>query len=269
MPRLSTEFDAYFERIGYDGVPAPNYSTLAAIQQAQNASIPFENIDVHLRRCISLDETSIFEKLVSRRRGGYCYELNLLLRFALRNIGFSVQALAARTRLNMREEVPKTHMTLLVSSSSGEWIADAGFGAYGLSGPVPFATGSVHDTGFDRYRILRSSAWHYELQCESGDDWTTLYDFTTEPLPLADFEMMNYYNSTSPKSRFLRSIVVACVNGDRRTLLAGLSLRKCSRRENSERDVRSVETYEAVLQDEFGIHLGSDAQEVFTLSSSL
>lgn len=265
---MSTEsIDAYFERIGYDGIPATNYSTLASIQRAQSARIPFENLDVHLRQPISLEQNSIFEKLVLRRRGGYCYELNLLLRSVLQKVGFSVQTLGARTRLNLTETVPKTHMTLLVSSSSGEWIVDAGFGPYGLSGPVPFATGRVHDTGYDRYRMSRSSACHYVLQHESSDDWITLYEFTTEPLPLADFEMMNYYNSTAPKSRFLRRIVVACVDGDRRTILSGLTLRKANGRDCHERDVRSVEAYEAVLSGEFGISLGAAASVVFALNA--
>lgn len=263
----SASIDAYFDRIGYDGIPATNYSTLAAIQRAQSARIPFENIDVHLGRPILLDQNSIFDKLVSRQRGAYCYELNLLLRSVLQKIGFSVRTLAARTRLNLTEIVPKTHMSLLVSSSSGEWIADAGFGLYGLSGPVPFITGYVHDTGYDRYRIWRGSAWHYVLQHESSGNWTTLYEFTTEPLPLADFEMMNYYNNTAPNSRFLLSVVVACVDGDRRTLLNGLTLRKTYAGTSHQSILQSFEDYEAVLVSEFGIRLGSDASAVFALKA--
>ena len=80
--------DAYLDRIGVDGA-APSLTTLRAIVAAHAASIPFENIDVLLGRPPKLDIASLQDKLVARRRGGYCHEHSLLLRAALRALGFS------------------------------------------------------------------------------------------------------------------------------------------------------------------------------------
>ncbi|HEV3152650.1 MAG TPA: arylamine N-acetyltransferase [Candidatus Baltobacteraceae bacterium] len=268
MRRLQNDVvDAYCERVGFDGSVVTDEAVLSSLVRAQSASVPFENFDIHLGRAIALDDDAIFDKLVRRRRGGYCYELNLLLRRVLECLGFSVQMLAARTRLNALQTIPKTHMALLVRCDAQDWIVDAGFGAYGLSGAVPFAARTAYDTGFDRYRILRRSEWHYVLQVECGDDWSELYEFTTEPLPLADFEMMNYYNSTAPGSRFRRSIVAACVEGDCRTLLNGRSLRKSSKRAIQERVLETQSAYQAALRSEFGLELeDADVAAVFALT---
>lgn len=269
MSKPSTSLiDSYFERIAYGGPTRVSEDTLVAIHAAQIASIPFENIDIHLDRAIHLDASSIVTKLVMSRRGGYCYELNGLLRIVLEELGFRTHMLGGRTRLNLPAVVAKTHMILVASTQSGDWIVDAGFGAYGVSAPVALGVDTVQDTATDRYRIVPVDAWHFALQWESGsDDWMTLYEFTTEPLPLVDFEVMNYYNSTSPDSRFRRSVVVARVNGGCRTLLNGRTFRRSDRSGTTERTLVTMDAYAQTLTSEFGIDVGDSIGKLFAKTS--
>src|SRR5688572_5787925 len=94
------DLDAYFERIGHRGPRPATLDTLAAIHALHPAAIPFENLDPFLGRPVRLDLPSLERKLVDERRGGYCFEHNLLLAAVLRRLGFAVTGLAARVLWN-------------------------------------------------------------------------------------------------------------------------------------------------------------------------
>src|SRR5687767_10168065 len=133
LPRLMAfDLAAYLERIGYAGTPHPDRTTLAPLQLAHATHIPFENLDILLQRPVRLDIESLQAKLVEERRGGYCFEHNLLFAAALEAAGFSVTPLAGRVRYRTRRTLPRTHMLLLVSVGGADWIADVGFGLEGL-----------------------------------------------------------------------------------------------------------------------------------------
>src|ERR1700756_4948956 len=92
------DLKAYSARIGYTGAFAPTAETLAELHLAHATHIPFENADILLGRPIRLDQESLQAKLVAQRRGGYCFEQNLLFAAALEELGFRVTRLAARVR---------------------------------------------------------------------------------------------------------------------------------------------------------------------------
>ena len=119
-----TDLNNYLRRIGYAGGLTPTYDVLAALHQAHATHIPFENLDILLGRPIRLDLASLHAKLVVGRRGGYCFEQNLLFAAILQSIGFSVARLAARVRYRTHRVLPRTHMLLLVSIDAEDWIAD-------------------------------------------------------------------------------------------------------------------------------------------------
>src|SRR5262245_65912628 len=108
------DFDAYAERIGYRGNRTSTNDSLEGIVLAHALRVPFENLDIHLGTPIDLDPARLFEKIVVRRRGGYCFEQNTLLFEVLREIGFSVRPLAARVLGgNPPIDRPRTHMLLM------------------------------------------------------------------------------------------------------------------------------------------------------------
>jgi len=201
------ELSSYLARIGYAGDLTPGPTLLAKLHQAHASRIPFENLDILRGRPIQVDLESIQTKLVHRRRGGYCFEHNLLLAVVLQELGFAVTLLAARVRLGSEQVRARTHMLLMVDLDGQRWLADVGFGAKGFLRPLPFETDTIFRRFHWRYRILMDKgAW--VLQSLEAGTWTDLYAFTLEPQHWIDYKVANYYVSTHPDSQFARGIVV-------------------------------------------------------------
>ncbi len=201
------ELEAYLARIGYSGRLQPDHAVLQAIHLAHATHIPFENLDILLKRPIRLDLTSLQAKLVTGGRGGYCFEQNLLFSAVLQRLGFSVTQLAARVLYRNRRKLARTHMLLLVDVEGAPWLADVGFGLEGLLLPVPFGGA----------REVRQFAWTYRaveaggewiLQSLRNGSWMDLYSFSLEPQLAIDFEPANHYTATHPDSRFVRTLTV-------------------------------------------------------------
>src|SRR5215471_17009102 len=152
------DLDAYFARIGYAGPRDATLEVLNAIASAHITSIPFENLDVLLRRPIRLEPVSIFQKLVHDRRGGYCFEQNGLLLDVLNAMGFQVVPLSARVRWQRPREYtpPRTHVFLRVEIDGESWLVDVGVG--GLSPTTAIwleESGRVQATPHEPRRIVR------------------------------------------------------------------------------------------------------------------
>src|SRR2546430_1492720 len=132
------DLDAYFKRINYSGSHSPTIETLRQIHARHTQAIPFENLNPFLKWPVNLDIASLQQKLIHDKRGGYCYEQNLLFRHALETIGFGVVGLAARVSWNTPEDVvlPRTHMLLRIDLDGQAHIADVGFGGLTLTAPL-------------------------------------------------------------------------------------------------------------------------------------
>lgn len=202
------DLDAYLERIEYAGPREPTLAVLGAIHLAHAAHIPFESVDALLGRPIRLDLAGLQEKLVAGRRGGYCFEQNLLLAAVLRELGFDVKQLAARVRHRGDKPLPRTHMLLMVRIGGADHIADVGFGGEGLLLPVPFRTSAECRHYAWTYRLVEEHPGQWLLQSLRGAEWGNLYSFTLEPQTLADHEMANHYTATHPDSPFVRALIV-------------------------------------------------------------
>src|SRR5579875_594428 len=148
------DLDAYLRRIGLDPAVPPDWQ---AIHRAHVTTIPFENLDSHRGMTVSLEQSDLEHKLVACRRGGYCFEHNLLLGSALEDLGLQVEPMLARSRVGSapRHARPATHLVLRVTDESGrQWHADVGFGSGPLIDPVPFGPGGVHEQLGWRFRIV-------------------------------------------------------------------------------------------------------------------
>lgn len=236
MPSLDDDqLNAYLARIGASRPTAPTLAALNAILGAQLSHIPFENVDVLLHRTIDIELDAVFDKLVTRRRGGYCFELNTLFAAALETLGFKVTPLAARVRWNIPEGVPtpQSHMLLRVDVEHRGYLADAGFG-----GPNPPCAMPLSEPGeaLRSYRLVPpppnafgADGFHpLDLEARGAGDWITLYRFDLTPQPWVDFVPRNWFVCTHPDSFFRHTLAVArSENGARYTLANGrLTLRE-------------------------------------------
>jgi N-hydroxyarylamine O-acetyltransferase len=204
------DLDAYLQRIGLHGRPG-----LAELHRAHLGAIVFENLDPHRGIPVSLALDDLQRKLVDGRRGGYCFEHNLLLKAALEALGHRVEPMLARVRLGSAPGAvrPRSHLILRVHAGGAVWHADVGFGAGTPLEPLPFGPDGVHDQAGWRFRVVADEGQQV-LQTADGSDWIDMYAFVPEPVPLVDIETSNWFTSTHPRSPFVTGLIVASQHPD-------------------------------------------------------
>ena len=251
-----TDFDtdAYLERLGMSAAPEPTVEGLAALHRAQAFTIPFENFDILLERGISLAPAALFDKLVRRQRGGYCFELNGLFLEALRAFGFEVRPLLGRVHI-MGAPTGRSHQVSLVRFGGEDWIADVGFGA--ATAPVPMRLvmeqpAAVHDS---TRRYVEDPLFGVMLQMQTAEGWANLYSFDLGHVCDADREMGNHFTSTHPLSFFTWTRVASRPTPRGRVSLMDFRLRTVTDGEEGTTTLEPGAAYLAGLREHFGIAL--------------
>lgn len=248
---------AYFKRIGYHDEPRLNLQTLHALHFAHATKIPFENIDPLLGRPVQMELAAVQNKLIFKRRGGYCFEQNTLFAAALEQLGFKVTRLAARVHVGTDRILPKTHKLLRVEVDETSWICDVGFGSWGLLEPIELKTGNEIQQGVWTLRLVKSGDT-FMLQCPQCPLGPNLYSFTLEPQLTVDFEPANHYCSTFPKSRFVLTLTAQMAGPNERALLRNREF-IISRANGLETRLVADETeLRELLAERFGIRLPDD-----------
>ncbi len=204
MPPLAS-LDAYLDRVGLAGASHPR---LPEVHRAHATSISFENFDPFSGTPVSLEVEDLEDKFVTRRRGGYCFEHNLLLKAALESLGdMDVGPMLARVRLGPEGSPrPLNHLLLRVTDPEGTWLADVGFGGGGLLEPVPFEIGAESEQSGWRYRLVEDGA-ELVLQVFQDGAWTDMYGFVPEPAQPVDIVVNNWYTATHPESPFVTGLM--------------------------------------------------------------
>jgi N-hydroxyarylamine O-acetyltransferase len=222
LPAAPAPFDlaSYLRRIRYDGPVEPTHSCLARLQMAHVCAIPFENLDVLLGRSIALDADSLQQKIVARRRGGYCFETNGLLLAALEAIGFQVKPLSARVRYQIDRSItpPATHLFARVDLDSEAWMVDTGVGGASPTAPIRLSLlDTPQPSPHEPRRIIAVQQGEYPRfihQARFGDDWIDVHEFTGQVMPDIDRSIANWWTSTHPDSKFRRNLFLALAHPD-------------------------------------------------------
>jgi len=242
---------AYLDRIGYGGPMTPDLETLGAVLRAHVEAIPYENLDVQLGRPISRAAPAIYEKIVTRRRGGWCYEMNGLFSWALEEIGFKVRRLAGGVfRATQGDEVVGNHLVPLVDLDR-TYLVDAGFGD-GPFEPRPLEE-SEFAVGPMRGRLSEVGAgwWRYSTNVEGAPSFDFNENVTDETL----LEDRCRYLQTDPSSPFVLNAVVQRWASGVHHSLRGRVLTTFSRDHRESLVVRSAKDYVATLRDVFALDL--------------
>ena len=206
------DLDAYFTRIEWGDGTTLDYQTLAGILLAHMSHIPFENLDVLLRRPIRLDLEGVQDKLVRARRGGYCFEHGTLLAAALERLGFHPVRHLARVLLELpRHQAGRTHMFLSVALAEGTFILDPGFGVLASQVPVPLEPAG-EGVGPGRHWMARD-AEGWTLTARTADGAVECWFSPLERDHRIDFEMGNHWTSTHPASGFVNRIMLRALTG--------------------------------------------------------
>lgn len=248
---------AYLERINYHGSLAPTAETLRELQLAQLLAVPFENLSIHARQPIVLEDEALFTKIVKGRRGGFCYEANGLFAALLRALGFDVQMLSAGVADAEGGFGPDfDHMTLMVTLEQ-RWLVDVGFGD-SFREPLLLDERGEQVQGSRAYRIVPDGTHLILMQRDGDAEWKAQYRFTLQPHEYADYVEMCRYHQTSPQSHFTRARICSRATEEGRITLSEMRFITTSKNgERQERTLTSQEEYAAILHEHFGIVMTS------------
>jgi N-hydroxyarylamine O-acetyltransferase len=260
MTYTDDQLRSYFARIGA-GESHSSVGALLEIQRSHRLAIAFENLDIPLGRGIHLDPQALFDKLITRRRGGYCFEQNALFLGMLHALGFEARPLLARVWLRIAPGdpvPPRTHTLNLVEVDGADYIADAGFGG-SYAPPMPLVADEVttSDDGA-RHRLVRHREHGWMLQRDGGSGWERQYSFTTDPVFPADLDAANHYTATKPDSRFTRLRIVTRALPDGYATLIDRQLTLRAGAEAQSVEVAGPDQYRELLAQLFDLQLSSD-----------
>jgi N-hydroxyarylamine O-acetyltransferase len=240
----------YLERIGHGWHVRPKLPTLRSLHRAHVLSIPFEALDVQLGEVPSLEPEAIFDKIVERRRGGWCYEMNGLFGAALEAIGFDVTRVACGVmRQDGGEERIGTHLALLVDCE-GPWLCDVGFGG-SLLEPLPLAAGEREDGPYAvSLELIEDGYWRFSESHETPFG----YDFRAEPADEALLAAKRDWQSTHPESNFTLNFVAQKRHPDRHLILRGRVLTERGPQGATTHTIADADEFLTILAERFGIY---------------
>ncbi len=256
----AVDLAGYFDRVGYPGPAEATVETLHALVAAHNRSIPFENLDPLMGIPVDgLSPAALTDKLVNRRRGGYCYEQNGLMAYVLAQLGFGVEALAGRVVwMNPSSDLPaQTHQVLSVTVPGvhGRFLVDVGFGGQTLTSPIRLEAGPIQPTRHEPYR-LREHGEGYLLEAEIRGRLAAALHVRHQPSSRRiDLEVGSWYVSTHPNSVFVVGLTAALVTDDARWNLRGRHLAIHSGGETERIRFDTAAQVLDALTDRFGIDL--------------
>ncbi len=256
------DLDSYFERIGCAPPRAATLETLRALQAHHPRAIPFENLDTLAGRPVRLDATSLQRKLVQSRRGGYCFEQNLLFKHVLGALGFEAAALAARVVWDRPSVLrARTHMVLLVALGAERYVCDVGFGGLTPTGPVKLAPGLEQPTPHETFRVV-ALANEFAVEARVRGEWRRLYRFDLQEQLEIDIELANHYVMSHSDSPMRGRLLAARAEADWRFALGdGVLSTHHLNGGTEQRRIGSVEEMRAVLAATFGIDVPAGAAD--------
>lgn len=245
---------AYAARIGYSGPLEPTHETLRGLHLAHLLTVPFENLDIPRGRPLSLESEALVEKIVGRRRGGLCYELNGAFALLLRAVGFGVDLLSAAVcRENGTWGRPFDHLLLRVHLDE-PWIADVGFGRDSFREPLRLNVDEPQERFGLTYRLIDRDGLRV-LQLRRDEAWIDCYRFGPEAYELPAFTQACIMHQTSPEAPFSSVPLCGLAKRDGRVTMVGSRLRIVGGASVEDRELADEQARAAALRDYFGLVL--------------
>lgn len=244
----------YLDRIKYQGNVAPQLSVLQQLQELHLYNVPFENLDIHYGRPIGLDIDQFYQKIVRKKRGGFCYELNGLFERLLSGLGFSTKIISARVYDDKKKTYGAEfdHLAIIVDLDQVEYLVDVGFGAFSFQPLVLRKTTVQKDPGGQF--IIERAKEDYIISSLSGDKKTIEYRFSDNARSLPEFQGMCTFHQTSPASHFTQKRLISkpLPNAGRVTL-AGNTLKITAAGQARQTLEFPAEDYSRYLLEWFGL----------------
>lgn len=245
----------YLQRINYTGSLDPTPETLFNLQKQHLLTVPFENLDIHNKTRIDLN--NLYDKIVLRKRGGFCYELNKLFYDLLVQLGFDVKIISARVYTNGAFSPEFDHMALIVNFANDKYLVDVGFGEFTLHPlKLELNTETTDTRGVFKIEAMDDLYFVVKKKNASGD-FIPEYCFTEKPRQLEEFNGMCNYHQTNPASHFMQNTICSLATSTGRISLSGNKLKITENGQVTEQVLNNEKEIDQVLMDNFGIKLVS------------
>ena len=252
------ETHLYLARIGYAKAIRPDVQTLRGLHVAHMRNVPFENLNIRLKRPIHLSKEALWEKIVLQKRGGFCYELNGLFGWLLEQLGFEVTYLNARVYNRQGQlGIDFDHLALLVRipNQPGRWLADVGFGD-SFNEPLSFEEAGEQVQGLRSYRLEELPNGFVTWQKNYDGTWERHYFFDLQAHKFPEeYEVGCLYHQTSPQSSFTRGSIISRATPEGRVSLEDGRLILTKNGQRTERKIEKKEEYDRLLKEHFDVTL--------------
>ena len=244
----------YFERIKYEGQIDTTFEVLSKLQEQHLMNVPFENLDIQNKIKIDLD--NLFDKIVIRNRGGFCYELNGLFYKLLKEIGFTAKMVSARVYTNKKSYSAEfDHMAIIVSIEDDQYLVDVGFGEFAFS-PLEIEPGKETDDPRGIFKIeVFDDNYKVVKKKNAEGEFIPEYIFSEKERQIEEFYPMCYYHQTSKESHFTQKRICSLPTQNGRITLTGNTLKITEKRIVIERPLNNEQEVQQVLWNYFGIKL--------------
>jgi len=243
----------YLQRIGLKHIPDASQEFLFILQREHLLHVPFENLDIHFHTPITIDTERFFEKIVRKKRGGFCYELNGLFNELLKTSGFETILVSARVFTTAAEYTEEfDHLAIIVYLDRGRFLVDVGFGEFSLT-PLRIEAGIEQTDGRDVYRIERSGEEYIVQKKNIEGKWVAEYRFAELARELQDFSAKCKWHQHAPESHFTQNMICSLATGTGRITLTNKKLKITEWGEVKEIMVRDQDEFKQLLADHFEI----------------
>lgn len=253
--------NAYLARIGFIQRDAESQEDrLIRLHRCHSLSIPFESFSPFCAEPVSLTPEDVFKKVIRHRRGGYCFELNLLFQQLLEDFGYQVRPIFCRPFSGEGAMLPLTHRMMLVFLGERTWIADVGLGGNGWIEPLVLEPGLEQQQYGRTYQITQDPELGYVVQIRRGADYVNAVAFTTQRVQESDFLMSNYYTATHPASPFVNRMMCTLPTLNGRYTIRDTKLRIEANGKTEESELEA-HTFTDTLSHWFHIELSAEMNE--------
>ena len=244
------ELQSYLDRVGFVGRVEPSLRCLTDLHRCQALTIAYENLDIQLGRYVDRDRERIFERIVSRGRGGWCYETHELFLWALETIGFDARMTAAAIHRREFGDMRLGNHTAILVQLEQIYLADLGLGD-GIREPIPLKEGTYTQGALSfTLERLDDGYWRYHNHVFG---YPTDFDFRDQPLDVALIEKYSQELQTSSDSIFVQNLVCQIMQPDSVTCLTGRVLRHKTADGTQKRLIDEAD-FAATLAEVFGIY---------------
>ena len=246
--------DKYLNRIGIKEELYPDLESLKNIQKQHLINIPFENIDIFLNKKLELNIDSLFDKIVEKRRGGICYELNGLFLILLKEIGYNVKYISARIR---DEGTDLDHILLMVTIKDENYIVDVGFKDNYLY-PIKIIPDVIQKNYKNDYKIKILNNNKYQLIKIIDDIESIVYTFTTDENVLYDFITRCEYFETTQNTYFTKNPFSAIETENGKIFITNEKLTIVKNNKIEIKQIKSKKQFSLYLKQFFNINLSTN-----------